>query len=149
MARSKPNSSSTRRCWTDLASGCNGQRAAIPLFEAGAVRLLQTAICWGKAARVASADGTKEAIDLMVRGLQRFPESAELHAELALYCCQRALNYDRDGRQDLLAQVEHHLEEASRIAPRASMTLGRHSSVRNMLGQYDKALVAGEQLAKL
>lgn len=107
------------------------------------------AICWGKAVRVASAEGTKEAIDLMVRGLRRFPESAELHAELALYCCQNALNYDREGRQDLLAAVEHHLEEASRIAPRASMTLWRHSSVRNMLGEYDKALVAGEQLAKL
>lgn len=80
-------------------------------------------LCWGKGIRYPTAQGTSEAIDLMKVGLTRFPDSAELHAELAFYCCSMGLTYDRDNRAALLKDAEHHLAQAIRIAPRAQTTL--------------------------
>lgn len=107
------------------------------------------ALCWGKAIVSPSREGTLDAIDHMRIGLKRFPEAADLHAELAFYCCYMGLNYDRENRIALLEETEEHLREAKRLAPRAALVLWRYSTVRQMLGQSDEALIVGEQLAKL
>lgn len=107
------------------------------------------ALCWGKATKNPSAEGTSEAIDLMRQGLVRFPEAADLHVELAYYCCRMGLTYDRENRTQLLSATEDHLQEAIRISPRTNLVLWRHAIIRQMLGQFQEARVVGEQLAKL
>jgi|GEM_PF-769907 len=107
------------------------------------------ALCWGKAVVTSTAEGMQDAIDILRRGLARHAGAAELHAELAHYCCTMGRNFDKENRDDLLQECRAHLEQAIRLEPLGEMSLFRACTVRYLLGEYEESLTAGRLFADL